>query len=591
MDPEDRKLLLPLLLGSLVLFALFLGLEPLLLFGAWGSDSGEYATLTRALLNHGQFLLSGYTGWGFGYPYFPGTFEVGAGIAAATGADPLWTLEVAIPALGALGAVPFFLFFRRVVPSDTAAFVGAALTSVSSVRLLVISHAAPQTLGDLLWIASLWFLVEQRRDPRWLVLLSLSSAALILTHHLSSYFFLISGVGLVLGLELYQPGRWSRRFPIRELAFMGAFAVGLFAYWFDYAPPFAQVIVTEGLLRASPILAPVGAVGGMVLCALVIHLRRTLARRKGSARGAWRLKWPSEWRKLRDGAVLGGLVLAGVAALFVVPLPGTQDYVSTLSALWYLPVLALVPLAAGMKGALPVSRLGPGAFALLIVIGLSALFALATANGEIPADRHPEFLVPPLALVAGLSVAILLEPGWLPVGRSKAATTLAVLAVLALVGANAATAYPPPAALEGFQEGFTPQDVSLAGWMAISLPAGTSLASDHRLSDLYFYDSGGNPASWDNSTCLFEGSNEFCAYHDLEDSFLPNPPIQGMVDVVAVDSTMRSTGVALDPSLPAVPMSAAALDRLQGPGFVLLYSAGGQSAWWVDWPEVPAPPG
>lgn len=587
MNEGDRRLLLPLLLGSLVLFALFLGLEPLLLFGAWGSDSGEYATLTAYLLAHHSFLLNGYTGWGFGYPYFPGTFEVGAGVSAATGVDPLLGLEVVIPALAAFGTVPFFLFFRRVVPSDTAAFLGAALTGASSIRLLIISHAAPQSVGDLLWIASLWFLVEQRKDPRWLLLLSMSSAALILTHHLSSYFFLVSGVGLVLGLELFQPGRWSRRFPLRELVFFTAFTLGMFGYWFDYAPPF-KLILTEGLLGASPFLAPAGAIVGMMLCGLVIHARRRWALRRNTGRGAWHLRWPAESHVLRDGVLLGACVFGGVGALLVVPLPGTSDYVNALVAFWYLPVLALIPLAAGMKGVLPVSRLGPGAFAVLTAVGLSAIFAIATQNGEIPADRHPEFLVPALALVVGLALDRFARAERLSAPGRAVPITLVV--ALVLVGASAATAYPPPAALEGFQEGFTTADLSLASWLAVSLPHGTALASDHRLSDLYFYDSGGDPATWNNATCLFNGNNEYCAYADLQNSSLPNPPLAGAVDAVAVDETMRVNGVALNPAVPATPMSSSALERLQGAGFVLLYSDGGQTAWWVDLPAVPPPP-
>jgi hypothetical protein len=172
---------------------------------------------------------------------------------------------------------------------------------------------------------------------------------------------------------------------------------------------------------------------------------------------------------------------------------------------------------------------------------------------------------------------------------------LALLAVGALVVANGATAYPSPAVLEGFQEGFTTGDTALAAWMAGALPHGASLGADHRLSDLYFYEAQ-SPATWDNATCLFVGSDDYCAYAELHTSSLPNapPPVgngppKGPIDAVAVDQVMKENGVALDPSAPAVPMSAAALHRLQGPGFVLLYDQGDQQSWWVDLPQVPTP--
>ena len=581
--PDPRTVVL--LLGALLLLAIFLGLEPLLSFSAWGSDSGEYASLTQFLLQSHRFLLTGYTGWGFGYPYFPGTFEIGAGVAAATGADPLLSLELAVPALGAFGALPLFLTFRRILPSDRIALLGAALTAVASPRLLVISHAAPLTVGDLLWLASLWALVEQRRDPRWWVVLALTAPALVVTHHLSSYFFLLSGLGLVAGLELYAPWRWSRRFPLRELVFLGSFTAGLFIFWFTYAPPFARIL-TEGLLGISPAAAPVAAFVGVALVGALIHLRRKLAESGKVRRPVWHLKWPSRRRMVRDALLLGVLIFGALSALFFLPLPGTDQKLTPITLAWFLPMILYIPFAAGGKGLFPASRLGPAAHTMLAVIGLSAVFALVTNNAAIPLDRHAEYLIPPLSLLT----AAVLGQGLAAVRRSArpGATAVSLVAVGLLLGAAAATAYPPPAVLEGFQEGFTYGDQAMASWMAVSLPRGTSLASDHRLSDEYFYDSGGNPATWDNASCLFLGNNDYCAAAELRSTFLPNPPLEGRVDVVAADATMRTSGVALNPSRPALPMSSTALQRLAGPTFVVLYSDGGQTVWWVAAP-YPAP--
>ncbi|MDE1819795.1 MAG: hypothetical protein KGJ23_02255 [Euryarchaeota archaeon] len=574
-----RPAALALLLGALALLTTFLGLEPLLLFGAWGSDSGEYALLSQSLLAHQRFWLQGYHGWGFGYPYFPGMFEVGAAVASATGADTLLSLELTVPILGALGVVPLFLLFRRLFPSDRVALLGAALSGVASTRLLVLSHAAPLTLGDLLWVASLWALVEQRRDARWWAVLSLTAPSLVLTHHLSSYFFLVSAVGLVVGVELFAPRRWSRRFPLRELAFLGAFSVALFVYWFDYAPPFAREI-SQGLLGSSPLLAPLGGILGVVVAGALIELRR---RRALGGRGrwpAWSVRWPNRTHVVRDVLVLGGLIFGGLSLLFLVPLPGTGDKVTLLDLLWFTPTVLYVPLASGAKGVLPIPRLGPAGYTIMIAIGLSAIFALATGNIAIPADRHPEYLFVPLALVVAVVVGRALASARASPRRGAYAAALG--AVVVLMAANAATAYPPPSVLVGFQEGFTAQDLTLASWMATELSRGAHLASDHRLSDLYFFDSGGSPATWDNASCLFVGDRNLCAMAELKSSYLPNPPLRGPVDVVAADATMVQSGVALDPSEPAVPMSPSALARLAGPGFVVLYSDGDQTVWWAS---------
>lgn len=572
-----------LLLGSFVLLAVFLDLEPLLTFSAWGSDTGEYTLLTAHLLQQKGFLLSGYQGWGFGYPYFPGMFEVGAGVAAATGGDPLWTLEVAIPVLAALSVVPVYLLFRRLYPSEPVALLGAALAAVAFPRVFIISHAAPASLGDLLAVAGLWMLVEQRRDPRWLLLLGMDGLGMILTHHLSSYFFLVSALGLVVGLELYAPTRWSRRFPWRELVFLGGFTATLFAYWYYYAPPF-RVILEQGALGLPAGVIAGGAIGLIAFGGLLIQLRRKGPWLRG--RALWRTKWPKYRKTLRDGALLSLVLAVGFAYTLFFPLPGTTDTIPWTDVLYFLPFIVLVPLAAGGRSLGTFARMGEGPLVWFGAVGASALFALATSNSTIPPDRHVEYLALPLVLLAAMTLANLMQN--LHAEGRKRELGAVMLAAGLLVAANAAVCYPPPSLIEGFQEGFTAQDTSLASWAVASLPAGSTLGSDHRLSDLYFGYSGA-PATWSAAPCVFVGSNTSCAREELLSLSFPLARFPARpLDAVAVDPAMVQQGVALNPNAPAVPMSSSAREYLDGPAFVLLYSNGEASVWWVNDPVLSA---
>ncbi|MDE1837477.1 MAG: hypothetical protein KGJ23_12795 [Euryarchaeota archaeon] len=584
--PENAGLLL---LASFVLLGVFLGLEPLLSFSSWGSDSGEYAFLTSALLSHGRFLLGGFTGWGFGYPYFPGMFEVGAGVAGATGSDPLLSLEVAVPALAALSVVPVYLLFRRLYPSEPVALLGAGLVAVAFPRVFVLSHAAPASLGDLLVVGGLWTLLEQRRDPRWWALLLPTSLALVLTHHLSSYFFLLSALGIVVGLELYAPGRLSRRFPAREMLFLGGFTGVLFAYWFVYAPPFAQ-IVAEGLPGAPLWTAPALAWLGIGVCALLILVRRKgLLLRPGPL---WKAHWPGRAHTVRDALLLGGLMLAGLSYLLVRPLPGTSDVVPWTDILWFAPFLVLLPLLAGGRGLGSLTRYGSVPVAWFGAVALSATFALSTANEAIPPDRHVEFLALPLLLLVAMVLGRVLSGLATVDAPRRAGLAFAIGGVVLLVASNAAIVYPPPSLLEGFQEGLSPSDVGMVSWTVAELPSEATLASDHRISDLYFGGSG-RPATWGSATCLFVGNNSTCALEELRGLIYPLGPDKDPlrpIDAVAVDPTMRHQGVALDPNAPALPMSSCAMGWLQGSGLVELYDSGGDSVWWVELSALPGPP-
>src|SRR5207249_7847067 len=54
-------------------------LSPLWSFLYWGSDTGEYFSILRALVR-GDHLSTTYYGWGVTYPYFPGMFFAQAGV-------------------------------------------------------------------------------------------------------------------------------------------------------------------------------------------------------------------------------------------------------------------------------------------------------------------------------------------------------------------------------------------------------------------------------------------------------------------------------------------------------------------------------
>src|SRR5580658_2781578 len=265
------------LLAGLSLLLVFLALEPLLSYALFGSDSGEYYRLTTTLLASGHLPTGGsYTGWGTAYPDFPGMFMVAGGASGALGISAYSALTILVPVVAVLSVLPLFLLFRRLYPNDTVALLGAAIASIAMPRLFSIAHPAPLAIGDFLCVAALWMFVESRLDRRWYVPLALTSGALILTHHLSSYFFVVSALGGLVLLELWRPGLWSRRFPTRELVFVAVFATTTFVYWFYGTTSF----VSKVILYSLPYPAYVGfaafeaaALVGVVLAGILVHWR------------------------------------------------------------------------------------------------------------------------------------------------------------------------------------------------------------------------------------------------------------------------------------------------------------------------------
>jgi hypothetical protein len=576
-------------LVGLAFVLVFLALEPFLSYAVFGSDTGEYYQLTSTLLATGHLPVgAAYGGWGTAYPDFPGTFVLAAAGAGALGLGPFSALSIIVPVVAVLSVFPLFLLFRRLYPHDTVALLAAAIASVAMPRLFSLAHPAPLALGDFLGVAALWMFVESRRDARWYVPLAMTGGALIVTHHLSTYFFAVGALGGLFFLELWRPGLWSRRFPTRELAFLGAFLTGTFLFWFYGTTSFVSKVILPAIpstVRTTPGLAfaLVEAVGvaAVVAAGLLIAVRRARFRPARS----W-VRLPTDRSVLRDFVLILVGVFGGVALLLVVDLPGTTQTTSPSAILWFAPVLALALFAAGSRRALTPARLGPyavawiGALALMAVVALGAGGLPNTPFGgyaaAIPASRFAEYLFLPLGLMVAVALARLVARVGDRSGRR--AMVAAGLGVVLLLGANAAIVYPPQADLGGFEEGMTHGDAGIWLWIGIAEPRTAVVASDHRLSSMIFgFD--GNPATWDSTPALFIGSNFSAAVAELRSSDAPNTG--HAIDLVAVDSVMYG-GVALNPSNATLPLSASAIGWFAQLPFVLLYESGEDVVYLVD---------
>jgi len=581
-----------LFLAGIALLLVFLALEPFLSYALFGSDTGEYYRLTADLVTTGSIPHgSAYLGWGSAYPDFPGIYVLGGGAAEALHLSVFTGLTVVVPVVAVLSVLPLFLLLRRLYPNDTVALLSAAIASVAMPRLFSIAHPAPLALGDFLSVACLWMLVEGRSDRRWYVPLSLTSGALIVTHHLSSYFFAIGALGGIVFLELWRPGLWSRRFPLREFVFLGAFLTATFGFWFYGTYDFVSKVLLPGFGGRAYVGFGALELAGLAAIALLAGLVRWRRSRHRRRRGWVRL--PTERSTLRDAIAIAVGVGVGVSLLLVVPIPGTSQTTSPTALLWFAPILALGIFCAGSRRSLSPARTGPFGLTWLGALGLStvAMLGLAALGTTFPqysvavgfADtlspgRHVEYLFLPLGLLMAVGMArVVTRAGDRWGGRAMVAASLAVVVVVA---ANAAIVYPPQSDFGGFEEGLTRGDAALWMWVGIAIPTNQTVASDHRLSSMLFgFD--GNAATWVTTPGLFVSSNWTQAYTELRSVGVPNPAYPHAIDFVAVDGVMR-TGVALDPSALALPLSHDAIVWFEGPPFIPVYENGLEVVYLVD---------
>src|SRR3989475_229617 len=183
-------------LAAVVLVSIVVRLSPLWSFLYWGSDTGEYFSILRALVR-GNHLSTTYYGWGVTYPYFPGMFFAQAGFVDLGGLDVPTTINLLVPVLGALGVLPMFLVAHRMTSDDRFALFATAFLAGAIPVAYTTAHTAPATVGELLALAGLLCFVRLRTDRRAMLPLLLVAATLIATHHLSLYFFLIMVLGTI----------------------------------------------------------------------------------------------------------------------------------------------------------------------------------------------------------------------------------------------------------------------------------------------------------------------------------------------------------------------------------------------------------
>ncbi len=548
---------------AVLLSAIAVRLSPLWSFLYWGSDTGEYFWILRSLTRTGHVSTT-YYGWGVTYPYFPGTFFAQTGLAQIGGIDVPTVLNLLVPVLGAFAVVPMFLIAGRITKDARLALFAAAFLAGAIPHAYTTAHAAPATLGDLLALSGLLLFLRLRIDRIALIPLVLITGALITTHHLSLYFFLVMVLGAILVRGLARPwtaggGTW------REIGYAAFLVLGTFAYWLGYAATFRDSILPDVNVRPWWLLLAAFPLGLAILAGLIYA--------RAKIRWHYRPSYPGfRQTALAYLAAVGTIFVIGVVTVWV-GVPGTNFRVP-LEGLWFFaPLALLMSFAASGRKFLDFLRDGVAPNAWLAALLLSAVVGIVAAPRVLVPYRHMEYLMVPFAILAGVGFFRLLDFGRLR-GRTRN-LTLAVGALL--LGVNLLAGIPPASTFAGWQEGTVPAAVDVAYW-ARGHAAGL-VVSDHQGSTTVF-GFGGINASWDRTRDPFLLGSAGDPYAGLRG--IPAP--SGLKDAtyVWIDRDMES-GVRLAPWESADPMDRAVIAKFDDAPFIKVFDNGYARMLWIAW--------
>ncbi len=550
-------------LAAIVLAAVAIRLSPLLTSLYWGADFGEYFGILRVLTQHGV-LPTHYVGWGSTYPWFPGMFFVQETVLGLGGLDLPTVLNLVVPILGALAVLPIFLLAAEVVRDERVALFVAAFIAGVMPHVYSTSHTAPATLGDLLAFSGLLLFVRLRRDPRAMVPLVLLTVGVVMTHHLSTYFLVLMVLGTLVLRGLLRPIVWDA--PTKRQTLYAVFLlVVTFGYWLGYAAPFRDNILVD--VNVQPWwLILVGFAGLLVLMALLIVARR---------RAAWRYR--PRYPDLRYSLIMFGLAVAFVyglgAATILGAVPGTSVALPPVVLVDFAPLLILAAFSSAGRKFFDFLRTDIATTAWFLTLSASAVVGSVVATRVLIPYRHIEYLVVPVAILAGLGFFRLLDLA----SPSRARRTAAVAACALLLAGNFAFAIPPPRFVAGWNESTPPVAMDGVLWARGRLSG--LVAADHMASTNLF-GFGAVNATWDSTVDPFFAAT----WADARPGMINVPAPSGLQNVTYVWLDVTETqGVELRVWQPAVPMSAAAVAKFSESPFVKVYDDGYAQVYWIAW--------
>ena len=520
--------------------AIFLRLLPALSNAAWGCDFGIYYGLTNSFVESGE-LFNPYQGWGSSYQYFPVLYAITGAAHWITGIDVLIIMPKVAPIFGGLSVMIFYFIVYELVGDRKKALLSSLFLAVLPFHAYQTSQAAPMTIGHFFLMLSMYLFIKNRKNIRYSIPLFSSTILLIMTHHLTTYFYLISIVFIVF-VENIRKKEWTQSIK-RDSLYILATSGLTFSYWMFIATPVYEGFMNGGLKLGS---IQVDSNFTIILFYFMFFsmLGLILLKRRFNLFG------DKEKTALKPSPAIFFLTI--VISLFVIAvfssleLPWGKIYFTPMSILYSIPFLVIFSFGVvGFRHAI-FTRNGSFICGWFLALVFSFLYGMITLNTTILPHRHLEYIVAPLSIMSvyGMYSILKSDYGFLSKWKLKLLKNQRVVypvIIVLLVATNAASVYPSYLAWEALDESYetiTDENLAVIQWMDENLDRNdTVVASDHRLvllaAAIGFNTTRDEAITMWNTSNLTECTNEL---YGVNKNY-------GMVTHVVVDNIMRESVV------------------------------------------------
>jgi len=195
--------------SAIIVSGIVIRLIPNILYYAWGNDYGIYYYLSQSFLTGKSLLYPPNSPWGNdGYQYFPVTYIIVLGVHYILNIPINVSLSYSIPILGGLTPFLLYLVSRELGFNRMISALAGFLLVVNPVQVYQTSQANYLTTGHFFLLLSILFFLKFHKNLKYTIPLIVSIILLILSHQLSTYFFLISIIGMVISVNLLS-NKWK----------------------------------------------------------------------------------------------------------------------------------------------------------------------------------------------------------------------------------------------------------------------------------------------------------------------------------------------------------------------------------------------
>lgn len=465
---------------------------------AWGCDFGIYYGLTNSLVEN-QDLFNSYSGWGNSYQYFPVLYAITGGMHWLTGVDVLTIMPKIAPIFGGLSVLIFYFVIYELLGDKKKALLSMLLFAVMPFHVYQTSHASPLTVGHFFMMFSLYLFIKFRQDSRYVIPLSISTILLVMSHHLTTYFYLISLIMIVF-VENASIKEWTRSLK-KDVLYILATSGLIFSYWMIVATPVYESFMKSGLKLGS---IHIGSQYTMLLFYLGFFLMFGIIWLKRKLNLFTVRKQPSVNSAIFKFSLTMIICLSVMGFFSLAKLPWTNFSFTPLSILYSIPLLLVFGFAIAGFRYTGSAKNGHFIRGWLLAIVFSFVFSIVTNSTTLYPHRHLEYMMAPLSIISifGIS-AIFLNLRYEKISsftnKIRATKKPAIYffkkssllqkrniiylsVILFLVTANAISVYPSHVALNASYEVITNEDLASIDWMKENLDKNrTVIASDHRL--------------------------------------------------------------------------------------------------------------